>query len=194
MSRFKDEAGKRYGRLVVIKPTIVEPRRRKQRWLCQCDCGNTVERCGADLRNGDTTSCGCYRKEFLKTRRYVPVGLKGGAAAFNRMYKRYKTMDEVRHQEFGLTKEEFRTLTQQPCAYCGEEPNHLYGKSSRPPKKYIELYKSNGLDRIDSSKGHTIDNCVPCCFRCNRMKSDLSKEQFLTHIRKIINYYGGSHA
>jgi hypothetical protein len=28
-----------------------------------------------------------------------------------------------------------------------------------------------GLDRIDSKKGYTKDNCVPCCGFCNNLKA-----------------------
>lgn len=30
------------------------------KWECQCDCGKTTIVRGQDLRNGHTTSCGCY--------------------------------------------------------------------------------------------------------------------------------------
>ena len=30
----------------------------------------------------------------------------------------------------------------------------------------------HGLDRKDSDLGYTFDNCVPCCWDCNRVKSD----------------------
>lgn len=32
-------------------------------WKCICTCGNIVIVRGSKLRNGDTTSCGCFRKE-----------------------------------------------------------------------------------------------------------------------------------
>ena len=41
----------------------------------------------------------------------------------------------------------------------------------------------NGIDRINSDKGYTIDNCVPCCAQCNHMKLDYTTEEFLTKIK-----------
>jgi hypothetical protein len=29
------------------------------------------------------------------------------------------------------------------------------------------------LDRIDNSKGHTMDNVLPACLRCNFMRADI---------------------
>jgi hypothetical protein len=56
---FKDETGKRYGRLVVER----EYKRTREGiyWLCKCDCGNEVAALGQRLRNGLTRSCGCLR-------------------------------------------------------------------------------------------------------------------------------------
>ena len=52
----------RYGRMVIIKE--VEPAKSgKRRVLCKCDCGNTKIVGLTHLRCGETTSCGCYRKE-----------------------------------------------------------------------------------------------------------------------------------
>jgi hypothetical protein len=40
---------------------IVKGKSRK--YLCKCDCGNEKAIIGSSLRTGNTSSCGCYRKE-----------------------------------------------------------------------------------------------------------------------------------
>lgn len=61
MGSFIDLTGQRFGRL------IARERTRKQGnewyWLCDCDCGNTIETRGVSLRTGRTKSCGCLKKE-----------------------------------------------------------------------------------------------------------------------------------
>lgn len=52
---FKDRSGIRYGRLVAIRYIA------NRKWLCRCDCGNTIEVLGSSLENGNTKSCGCLR-------------------------------------------------------------------------------------------------------------------------------------
>ena len=54
-------------------------------------------------------------------------------------------------------------------------------------QKRIEFgrYIYNGVDRKDNNLGYTIDNCVPCCHRCNSMKSNLSYQNFIQHISNI---------
>ena len=54
--------GQRYGKLTVIsegEPRIEPSGRKKVRWNCLCDCGNTTLVAGGNLRSGHTTSCGC---------------------------------------------------------------------------------------------------------------------------------------
>lgn len=60
-SLFKDETGKTYGRLTVLKQ--VEHERSGANWLCQCECGKQTVVWGAHLRNGNTTSCGCLARD-----------------------------------------------------------------------------------------------------------------------------------
>lgn len=33
-------------------------------WMCHCECGNTVYATAAQLRSGNTKSCGCWRGEY----------------------------------------------------------------------------------------------------------------------------------
>ena len=63
MGKSIDLTGKRFGRLIVIRQIGVDKRRREKTWLCQCDCGNTKETKTSYLTSGDTSSCGCYRRE-----------------------------------------------------------------------------------------------------------------------------------
>jgi hypothetical protein len=68
---------------------------------------------------------------------------------------------------FDLTKEEFMSFWQLPCSYCGSAIDTI------------------GLDRVDSSAGYSIDNVVPCCTVCNRMKNVYSPIFFIDHCIKI---------
>jgi len=50
-------AGQRFGRLIAVS------RGSDGRWLCRCDCGQSVARLVNKLRTGETRSCGCLRRE-----------------------------------------------------------------------------------------------------------------------------------
>ena len=57
MGKYIDITGEKYGRLTVIEKA--ESKNGKTRWLCQCDCGNTVHVSSRSLVSGNTKSCGC---------------------------------------------------------------------------------------------------------------------------------------
>jgi len=62
MARTLDLTGKRFGKLVAIRPTEKRDQGRVV-WYCKCDCGNTCEVSSHSLTTGNTKSCGCLGKE-----------------------------------------------------------------------------------------------------------------------------------
>jgi hypothetical protein len=93
---------------------------------------------------------------------------------------------KMRNHEFNLTYSEFESIIFKDCYYCGIEPQKatnkiiiVRGNTNEPPIYY------NGIDRIDSNIGYTMDNCVPCCSICNYMKHTLDTESFLKKIESI---------
>lgn len=60
--RFVDLKNKKFGLLTALR--VSETRvRDTMSWDCLCDCGNTKIIAGADLRRGDTNSCGCQQRK-----------------------------------------------------------------------------------------------------------------------------------
>ncbi len=57
------ETGNRYGRLVVIRDSLLRVSKRII-WTCICACGEKTNVSGSHLRNGNTKSCGCLQKEI----------------------------------------------------------------------------------------------------------------------------------
>jgi hypothetical protein len=45
-----------------------------------------------------------------------------------------------------------------------------------------------GLDRIDSTKGYSLNNVVCCCHKCNIMKLKMTTLDFSKHILKLIPF------
>ena len=70
--RFKDETGKRYGMLTVLR--FHEVRNGQPFFACRCECGQQLSVRGANLRSGNTTSCGCSRRKSGPHRRGKMVG------------------------------------------------------------------------------------------------------------------------
>ena len=97
--------------------------------------------------------------------------------------KNYKRNAKNRTLQFNLTKDDFIQITSKQCSYCGG-----FGSVSPTGERY------NGIDRIDSSKNYELDNVIPCCSICNKMKMDMSYRSFLYQIEKIYEYinFGGN--
>lgn len=101
------------------------------------------------------------------TRYYI--GHRQAAAAFNTLRGRCKRYN----REFNLTIEQYESIRKLPCHYCK-----------------VQLPKSNApsLDRINNSKGYTIENVLPCCTECNTKKSNrqtVKETEFLAIVLKI---------
>lgn len=109
-------------------------------------------------------------------------GMPTNDPGINTLYREYKDGAHNRKLVFNLTHEEFLKLINGSCYYCGEMPEERIKTSSKGNKYTISV---NGIDRLDSSKGYTIDNCVSCCTFCNRAKSNYSIDYFLNKISKI---------
>jgi hypothetical protein len=125
-------------------------------------------------------SCGCYNKERLKlgnNRKHDPRTATA----------RYVWQTGYKDCDF----ETFLELSQQPCHYCGRLPHKTYSiASSKKGKCSVAMLQDgnfiyNGLDRVDNSKGHSPDNVVPCCYRCNTAKHTMTQEEFLELVTLI---------
>jgi len=99
--------------------------------------------------------------------------LKSGEAAENALFQKYRRESSVRGLAFSLSRTEFGALIHLNCRYCGSEPKHTFGR-----KEWNGRIVYNGLDRLDNSKGYTVENCVPCCFQCNLAKGGMTVAQF----------------
>lgn len=61
-------AGKKFGRLTVIKRSHQQPDG-AWKWQCKCECGVIKTYRGSSLVAGNTKSCGCFAKEQRRKKR-----------------------------------------------------------------------------------------------------------------------------
>lgn len=169
----KDLSGMKFGSLLVLED-IDRSKNGSVIWLCLCDCGNFVERVGSDLtRRYDNKSCAECQK------------LPKGEGATNSYYLQYKKSAELRNLKFNITIEQFKELITQNCHFCDDEPVLLDAKKY---DAYNGSMYANGIDRLDSKKGYNLNNIVPCCKFCNMAKLDMSKEQFLKNVKRVVEF------
>lgn len=177
--RFVDETGKRYGRLVVIGYNNKKDRPHGASWICKCDCGNETIVRGGTLRSEKSNSCGCLRLE----RAFESNSFSIGEASRNKAIANMKRNAKRRNIQWNLTDDETVCLIQNKCHYCGSLPSNTSCVSVNTGN-----YVYSGIDRVDNSKGYTIENVVPCCIICNNAKHTLSLKDFLDWIKQVYQH------
>jgi len=83
----------------------------------------------------------------------------------------YKGKPDIKGRWF-LTIEQFAQAIKPACYYC----HGFFGKTTT----------GSGLDRVDNTKGYTVDNVVSCCHFCNRIKQDLLTAEENKEVIKLI--------
>lgn len=172
MKKVLSNLGDKFGTLTIISDVFYE---KGYGWyMCQCDCGNIGKYTGSKLRAGLSKRClQCsYRS-------------KGGKTPIEKLYyinitQRIKASKKLSKLSSTLTLEEFQNIVIQNCTYCGISPTTRQCARSS--------IVAHGVDRIDSSKGYVLDNCVSCCKYCNIMKSICTVKNFFKHVKRIVEF------
>lgn len=116
-SLVKDLIGKRFGRLVVLERTkdhVTPKGKHMVKWLCQCDCGRKVKVLSTALKNGNTTSCGCYSHEVHTTKRDTPN--KNAENYIGKVFGLLTVVQEIKPYRNG----EFKYRRFRCQCYCGK--------------------------------------------------------------------------
>lgn len=138
--------GKRYGRLLVVSKS--NSHNGHTRWLCKCDCGNECIVHGTSLKTGNTTSCGCYKRENAK-----------------KLYSTVRQNDKHLYAVWNGIK--------QRCNNKNNSSYHNYGgRGIKMDKTWANNYKSfydwaissgyesgKQIDRIDNNGNYEPQNC-----------------------------------
>jgi hypothetical protein len=103
----------------------------------------------------------------------------GGSGALTSYWPNimFKTFSQYKWQaintkkiSFDLTEKEYIDLRNDKCFYCHRKTTHEH---------------HNGIDRINSSIGYVLSNCLTCCYDCNIAKRDTTPDIFINHCKII---------
>lgn len=183
MPAFVDLTGHKYGKLLVLERA--PNTKAGVMWKCICDCGKIKNAHSGEMRIGKVVSCGCQRLASIKNidRSFSVKINEPKTRCINKVFSYYKNSASKKGMDFSLTKDEFISLAESNCSYCGSPPsnssNH-YGTKYTP----VSQWSYNGIDRVDSSIGYVSGNCVPACICCNQAKNDLSVSEFKSLVAK----------
>ena len=173
---FKDYTGRRFGMLVA--KSFVRRENKRTYWSFICDCGTEKVLNMQNVLNDTTRSCGC----LLKLVERSPINPDRDGVFLRTLSGKIRKGADKRNIEYLLEIEDLESIVFEPCYYCGAT------NSSHLKITKNETILHNGVDRLDSSLGYVPDNCVPCCWKCNRAKGSLGEKDFLEWIEKVYNY------
>jgi hypothetical protein len=145
--------GKKFGRLKVLAAAGTTPEG-ETLWVVTCSCGSGKQKTvrGSALRH--LRGCGCLN----------PNRLRPYEALYRRLLRDAKTA-RAHVVPVKLTYRQFLRFTKRArCFYCWTPLTW---------KAFMSCGSGYRLDRKDSKRGYSLKNCVACCTRCNRGKSDL---------------------
>jgi hypothetical protein len=139
-----DLTDQRFGRLVVIK-IAGRDKRGRVLWLCHCDCDTDKTITSWDLRSGQTTSCGCWKRSHAKTHGHASrKGQTTEHSTWSDMLSRCRNPHATGYEDYGG-----RGIT--VCERWHSFENFLADMGPKP--------KGYTLERIDNDKGYEKSNC-----------------------------------
>lgn len=139
MAKLIDLTNQRFGRLLVLRYTG------KYYWLCLCDCGVTKPVHSYSLRNGDTKSCGCLRREVLSNVRHRLAGTP--------IHQVWVRMKQRCHNPNNKSFKHYGARGIRVCErWTSSFENFLADMGERPSNRH-------SIDRIDNDGDYTPENC-----------------------------------
>lgn len=161
------KTGEVYGNLKVIR--FSHRKNNGRYFLCLCVCGKEKAIYSCNLVNRKSKSCGCRPQQILPD----------NGAILRDAFRTHKAHANSRGIASFLSLQEYRSIAIRPCRYCS-------GFSVRKNKKLKTEVNLNSVDRLNNEPFYKIENSVPACFVCQKMKWDMKEADFLEKVRKIV--------
>lgn len=132
--------GQKFGKLTVVEFIG------NSRWQCLCDCGGVTSVITANLKRGNTRSCGCIKKQE-SNKRATKHGFYGTKA--------YKSWCSIKKRCTNPKDPAYKNYGAKGILLCNEWLND--------PKAFCEYVgvapsEKHSIDRVDNSKGYEPGN------------------------------------
>jgi hypothetical protein len=142
----------RFGKLVVLRRVEdkISPKGyRKPQYECICDCGSVIVAVRGNLLTGNTTSCGCYKKELDHNR-----FLKHGCAENpDKLYQKWISMRDRCNNPKATS---YKNYGARGIKVCPEWDDYSTFRNWAMENGYKDGLT---IDRIDFNKDYEPNNC-----------------------------------
>lgn len=171
MGKIQNLIGQSFGRLIVIdygKDYLYSNGKRRIRWRCSCECGNILDITACKLKGGQTKSCGCLQKRVGEDH----PNYKGYKDITGKYWQQLEKQAKDRDLCFDINIQDVWDLYNRQSRLCNLTGLPIQFSTD------VKL-KTASVDRIDSSKGYTIDNIQIIHKDLNTMKMDFDQDYFI---------------
>lgn len=185
--------GQTFNQLTVLGPSETQSERStKRKWLdvmCRCACGTVKSRPLQEVVKGNVKSCGCLSGQAVaklkldsqpamsaaprrRPATQAPAQPKVNVRPLMKLrYDDFTKKSRSRGMVNTLTFDQWMELVTAPCWYTGRPPERR--QTSRGE------ITCHGLDRLDNTKGYTLDNVITSCSEVNVIRGNIKQATFL---------------
>jgi hypothetical protein len=162
--------------VVIEKNTVIESQSLESRFCTSCCKELSIDHFIGELHDIITKTCKACREcnkrqDAKRDREHRNEVVRSNMRP---QYTTYKKGARERNLDFLISYEEYETIVKNPCYYC----------------RILQERGFNGIDRMNSSSGYILSNCVSCCQMCNYMKGTLSINVFIKRVEHILTHQG----
>lgn len=145
--QIRDLTGMKFNRLTAIE-IDKSSRKKRLKWICECECGTMKSIQASHLTSGATNSCGCYHRD-------VTSALSGENSPYwNHNLSKKERLERRAYQSYFRWREAVFERDGYACKVCG----HNKGGDLRA--HHIYSYKKHRDQQLDINNGITL--CVLC--------------------------------
>lgn len=155
-----DLTGRRFGKLLVLKlaPRLPDKKQALSRWRCRCDCGKTVTVDSRNLRNGDTRSCGCLKRNKARKQKHALVHgeTTGQGSEDFKLSTEYQAWQQMKQRCLNRRHPAYKHYGARGITICKRWLNsfeNFLADMGRKPSPELTL------ERINNNRGYSPANC-----------------------------------
>lgn len=150
---FKDLTGQTFNRLTVLF-RVANSKAGQARWRCRCTCGSFCDVLGVNLRNNNTSSCGCWRVDNCRQLR-----TKHGAAPAGHQTVEYITWTRIKGRTMNPRNADYKRYGQRGIKICAgwahSFASFLADMKARPSPQH-------SIERCDNAGNYSCGHCAEC--------------------------------
>jgi len=161
-----DEIGKKFGRLLIVGIDVAN-RHNEAMVLCECECGIMKSIRLHSIKSGNTSSCGCLRKENGIAKRKGKFFHKKEYYVWNNMRRRCYEPSNKSWEDYGG-----RGIT--VCDRWKSFDSFIEDMGSKP--------EGMSLERTDNNLGYSPSNCV---WATRKRQSNNRRNNIMVHMDGI---------